>query len=154
MLFKFQYLIQAMEPDTKGADIVKGFPATEANYPKVIQPLKERFGRKKLLIQVYIRELFKMSLESMNSKASIASMYDKLVCHIRALDSLNVTVEQASLFLYPMVEASLPEDVLVAWQRSAKYEKDGSIENPPKSELDYLLEHSSYNFQFSKGRSL
>lgn len=53
---KFQYLIQSMEPNSKGADIVNGFPATEANYPKVIQVLKERFGRKKLLIQVYIRE--------------------------------------------------------------------------------------------------
>lgn len=39
-----------------------------------------------------------------------------------------------------MVEASLPEDALIAWQRSDKYEKDGSIEDPPKSELDYLLD--------------
>lgn len=30
---KFQYLIQSMEPNTKGADIVKGFPETEVNYP-------------------------------------------------------------------------------------------------------------------------
>lgn len=29
---------------------------------------------------------------------------------------------------------------MVAWQRSPIYEKDGSQENPPKSELDYLLE--------------
>lgn len=137
---KFQYLIQAMEPNSKGDEIVKSFPATAENYPKAIDTLKERFGRKKLLIQVYIRELFKMSLHNMNTNVSIVSVYDKLVCHIRALDSLNVSVEQASLFLYPMVEASLPEDILIAWQRSPKYDTDGSLENPPKGELDYLLE--------------
>ena len=93
-----------------------------------------------MLVQVYIRELFKMSLENINKKISIVGTYDKLVCHIRALDSLGVTVEQASLFLYPMVEASLPEDVLIAWQRSSKYDRDGSAETPPKSELDFLLE--------------
>lgn len=42
---KFQYLIQSMEVNSKAADIVKGFPATEDNYPKVIQALKNRFGR-------------------------------------------------------------------------------------------------------------
>lgn len=151
---KFQYLIQSMEPNSKGADIVNGFPATEDNYPKVIQVLKDRFGRKKLLIQVYIRELFKMSLDNMNRKASLASIYDKLVCHIRALDSLNVTVEQASLFLFPMVEASLPEDTLVAWQRSTKYEMDGSIENPRKSELDYLLEFLQQEVEREEQRAI
>lgn len=90
----------------------------------------------------------------MNRKASLASMYDKLICHIRALESLSVTVEQASLFLYPMVEASLPEDVLVAWQRSAKYEKDGSIENPPKSELDYLLEFLQQEVEREEQRTI
>lgn len=151
---KFQYLIQSMEPNTKGADIVKGFPATEVNYPKAIQALQDRFGRKKLLIQVYIRELLKMSLETMTSKPNISTMYDKLVCHIRALDSLNVTVEQASLFLYPMVEASLPEDVLVAWQRSAKYEQDGTADDPPKSELDFLLEFLQQEVEREEQRAL
>lgn len=103
---KFQYLIQAMEEGSKGADIVKGFPATAENYPKVIAALQERFGRKKLLTQVYIRELFKMGLETMNTKSNISTIYDKLVYHIRSLESLNVTVKQASLFLYPIVETS------------------------------------------------
>lgn len=149
---KFQYLIQSMKEGTKGAEIVKGFPATAENYPKAIAALQERFGRKKLLTQVYIRELFKMGIESMNSKSTISTIYDKLVCHIRSLESLNVTVEQASLFLYPMVEASLPEDVLVAWQRSSKYEQDGSAENPPKNELDYLLEFVQQEVELEEQR--
>lgn len=151
---KFQYLIQSMQEGTKAADIVKGFPATADNYLKAIAALQERFGRKKLLTQVYIRELFKMGLETMNSKSSISMIYDKLICHVRSLESLNVTVEQSSLFLYPMVETSLPEDVLVAWQRSPKYEHDGSLENLPKSELDYLLEFLKQEVEREEQRSL
>lgn len=29
---------------------------------------------------------------------------------------------------------------MIAWQRSALYEKDGAQEDPPKGKLDYLLE--------------
>ncbi len=61
---KFQYLIQSMVPETRGYDIVKSFPATEENYPKAILALKERFGKKKLLVQVYIRELFKLGINN------------------------------------------------------------------------------------------
>lgn len=124
-----------MEKDTKGEEIVKGFPATEANYPKAILALKERFGRKKLLMQVYIRELFNISLENVNKKANISSMYDKLMCHTRALQSLDVTTEKA-------------------WQRNPTYEKDGSEETPPKSELDYLLEFLQLEVEREEQRTL
>ncbi len=151
---KFQYLIQSMEPHSKGEDIVQGFPATEVNYPKVIEVLHERFGKKKLLIQVYVRELFKMGLNNINKKYCISSTYDKLICQVRALESLNISLEQSSLFLYPMVESSLPEDTLIAWQRSLMYEKDGSQEMPPKGELDYLLEFLRQEVDLEEHRSL
>lgn len=56
-------------------------------------------------------------------------MYDTLICYIRALESLKVTLEQATLFLYPMVESSLPDEILIAWQRGSLYEKNWSMEN-------------------------
>lgn len=35
--------------------------------------------------------------------------------------------------------SSLPEYILIAWQRSSNFGKDGSNENPPRTELDYLM---------------
>lgn len=137
---KFEYLRQAIQPNTRAKEIVEGYPATEENYPKVITALKERFGKKKLLIQVYVRELFQMGLQNLNKGVEITKIFEKLVSHVRALESLKVTLEQSALFLYPMVESSLPEDTLIAWQRSSLYEKDGSQENPPKNELDHLFQ--------------
>lgn len=126
---KFEYLRQSMADNSKAKDVVYGFPATEANYPKAIQILKERFGKKKLLIQVYVRELFQMGLQNMNKNFEISSISDRLVSHVRSLESLGISMEQATLLLYLMMESSLPVDILVAWQRSSYYEKDGSAVN-------------------------
>lgn len=151
---KFEYLIQAMELKTRAKEIVDGYPATEDNYPKVIKALQERFGKKKLLIQVYVRELFQMSLKNLNKEIEITNIFDKLVSHVRALESLGVTMEQATLFLYPMVESSLPEGTHIAWQRSPLYEKDGSKEDPQKSELDFLFQILQQEVEREEQRSL
>ncbi|GFS51790.1 uncharacterized protein TNCV_321691, partial [Trichonephila clavipes] len=60
---KMQYLLQSMEPKSKAERLVLNFPATAENYPKAIDQLKERFGREDLLVQIYVRELFKFSNE-------------------------------------------------------------------------------------------
>lgn len=78
-----------------------GYPASADNYPKEIKALKDRFGNKKPLTQVYIRELFAMGLENVRNKPTISKVYDELISHVRSLESLGITVEQATLFLYP-----------------------------------------------------
>ena len=47
-------------------------------------------------------------------KVTVLSIYDKVPTHIRALESLGVTTDM----LNPLVESSLPEETLRAWQRS------------------------------------
>lgn len=138
---KFQYLVQAMKEGTRARELVESYPQTSDNYPKVIVALQERFGKEKLLTQVYVRELLKMVINNAKSKekVNVAKMFDKLESHLRALESLNVSGDQMARFLYPMVESSIPEETLIAWQRSPMYEHDGSQEIPPRTELDYLI---------------
>lgn len=95
-----------------------------------------------------------MGLENLQNKPVISSMYDKLIGHLRSLESLGVTVEQSTLFLYPMVESSLPEDIIIAWQRSQLYERDGSEELPPKGNLDYLMEFLRQEVEREEQRNL
>jgi hypothetical protein len=64
---KFQYLYQSMVPGTRAADLVNSYPMTSENYPKVIQALKARFGKEKMLMQVYVRELLKMVINNNSS---------------------------------------------------------------------------------------
>jgi hypothetical protein len=139
---KFHYLIQSMVVGSRASDLVKSYPVTDDNYSKVIDALTQRFGKPKVLKQVYVRELLKIVIDNAKSKEKLplSKLFDKLESHLRALESLKVSSEQMSEFLYPMVESSIPAEIFIAWQRSPKYGCDGSHENPPKSELYYLLD--------------
>jgi len=137
---KFQYLVQAMEVKSKAADLISVFPQTSANYPKAVQALRERFGREKVLKRVYVRELLKMIISNSREKNSIAKTFDKLEGHLMALGSLGITADQMDVILFPMVESCLPEEILVAWQRSSNYGREGRNEDPPRTEFDYMME--------------
>ncbi|XP_035222808.1 uncharacterized protein LOC118195583, partial [Stegodyphus dumicola] len=118
---KFQYLLQAVVPQSKAARVVESFPATASNYPKAIAQLRERFGREDLLVQIYVRDLLSMVMRNASSgrvKTDLPTLYDDLETKIRALESLGRTQEKYGDFLTPLVESCLPEEVLIAWERN------------------------------------
>ncbi|XP_071033106.1 uncharacterized protein [Parasteatoda tepidariorum] len=91
------------------------------NYDKAIEQLKERFGRTDLLVQVYVRDLLSLVMKnaiSGRSKTDLPALYDELEGKIRALESLGRTQSNYGDFLMPLVESSLPETVLIAYERS------------------------------------
>ncbi|XP_015433580.1 PREDICTED: uncharacterized protein LOC107189534 [Dufourea novaeangliae] len=93
---KFQYLIQAIVPGSRASELVRSFPPTGENYAKV----------------------FKESLRSKGEKSTLSTLYDKLESHLRAFETLGVTTDKCDAMLYPLVESSLPEELLRAWQKS------------------------------------
>ena len=118
---KFQHLIQSMEGGSRAYELVTSFPPTRENYAKAIASLKNRFGRDELQVEVYVRELLSLVLNNAlhgKEKFSLASLYDKLETHMRALETLGVTSDKCAAMLFPLVESSISEDVLRAWQRS------------------------------------
>ncbi|KAF8763121.1 hypothetical protein HNY73_021336 [Argiope bruennichi] len=137
---KFQYLLQAVVPKTKAARVVESFPATAENYPKAIAQLKERFGREDLLVQIYVRDLLSMVMKnaaSGRSKTDLPALYDELEGKIRALESLGRTQEKYSEFLCPLVESCLPEEILLAWERSQNQRSLSETKNPRT--LEFLM---------------
>ena len=139
---KFQYLIQAMQPETEARDIVCTFPATGQNYPKAVQALKDRYGNESLLLQVYIRELLKLVINNATQKETVplAKMYLKLESHLQALATLNLETADPSSWLFPLVESSLPTEILRAWQRSPLSKGGAKVEAASQSPLQRLRE--------------
>ncbi|XP_071653126.1 uncharacterized protein [Temnothorax longispinosus] len=111
-----------MVKDSRAYELVNSFPPTAINYDKVITSLKNRFGREDLLVEVYIREMLKLVLSKTqtNTNTSLSRVYDRLETQLRALESLGVTTEMCAAMLYPLVESSLPEDLLRIWERNPK----------------------------------
>ncbi|GFY37369.1 DUF1758 domain-containing protein [Trichonephila inaurata madagascariensis] len=58
------------------------------------------------------------------SKTDLSALYDELEAKIRALESLGWTQDKYSEFLSPLVESCLPEDILLAFERSKYFKED------------------------------
>ncbi|GFT68870.1 uncharacterized protein NPIL_617771 [Nephila pilipes] len=119
---KFHYLIQSTKIKSEARELVESFPISNENYPLAIESLTERYGRKELLIDFYVRELLKLVLNNATKKKqdSLSSLYNKLSTQLRALSSLGVTTDQCGVILYPLVESSLPTHILRSFERQRK----------------------------------
>ncbi|GFX47963.1 transposable element Tc1 transposase [Trichonephila clavipes] len=113
---KFHYLFPSLKPKTQARDIVESYPPSKGNYLKVSHLLKSRFGRKDLLIEVYIRDI--LALVNKKSAIKLTDLYDKLGSYLRVLETLNVTTSYYAAMLYPVVESCLRAGVLKAWYRN------------------------------------
>ncbi|UYV63774.1 hypothetical protein LAZ67_2005591 [Cordylochernes scorpioides] len=141
---KFRYLMQSIKQGTRAERLVRSYPLTKENYPKVIKVLKDRFCDSTILTEGYVRQLLKLVVNNVRRKIlCLEIMYDQLETHLRSLESLGVNIQQNAYFLYPMVESSLPEDLLRTWQRSALagYDlEDGELPPTVDKRLTSLLE--------------
>ncbi|GFU33458.1 uncharacterized protein TNCV_1886451 [Trichonephila clavipes] len=116
-----------MELGSKAERLVLSFPAIAANYPKAIDQLKERFGQEDLLVQIYVRDLLTLVMKNAatgRAKADLPLLYDELEIKLRSLESLGKTQDKYGDFLTPLVESCLPEEVLVAWERSRNHQTE------------------------------
>ncbi|UYV64245.1 hypothetical protein LAZ67_3000044 [Cordylochernes scorpioides] len=140
---KFHYLHQAVTKGSRAQKFLEGYTVTEANYAKAIEALQEKFGDKVLLTEIYVRQLLELIVEKASSqRRTLADLYDPLMASLRSLESLEVTTDQNAVFLYPMVESSLPDDVLQIWQRrpEAGYQSEDNTKEPNSSQrLNNLL---------------
>ncbi|UYV62250.1 K02A2.6-like [Cordylochernes scorpioides] len=138
---KFQYLVQSMSPGTRASKLVDSYPLTAENYPKVIETLTERFGRPELLQQVYVRDLIRLMIDcSSKQQLKVTSFYDELVTHLRALESLKIEARQMSVFIFPMIEACLSEELMKAWQRSPLHDVKIDANDSTQTRVDLIME--------------
>ena len=145
---KFQYLIELTEEGSPARDLLKSFPPTPENYPKAVKQLHARFGRTELLIELYVRELLKLVLMQATGRGnlSLRSLYDQLETQLRSLESLGVAKDNYANMLLPLVESSLPDNVLRQWERERlsttelKKDEEGSSSPAERDQrLDLLL---------------
>ncbi|GFY05513.1 DUF1758 domain-containing protein [Trichonephila clavipes] len=58
------------------------------------------------------------------SKTDLPALYDELEAKIRALESLGSTQDKYGKLLSPLVESCLPDDILLAFERSKKFKEN------------------------------
>ncbi|UYV74951.1 hypothetical protein LAZ67_12001885 [Cordylochernes scorpioides] len=131
---ELQYLVKAIKEDTRASRLVKSFTLTADNYPKFIAALKDRFGDRVILTEIYVRQLLGLVINNARrTTMTIENLYEKLESYLRSLESLGVTQDQNATFMYPMVETSLPEELIQVWQRSSISGYDVEGKDKPQS---------------------
>ena len=116
---KFQYLIQSTMEGSDARELVMSFPVSAANYRLAVQQLHKMYGRDKMLVKVYVRDLLKLVIDNAKDRVpELQNLYFKLSAKIKALETLGVTTDKCASIIYPLVESCLPEEVLRAWQRN------------------------------------
>ncbi|GFV35510.1 uncharacterized protein TNCV_3205411 [Trichonephila clavipes] len=138
---KMQYLLQSMEPGSKAERLVLSFPATAVNYPKVIDQVKERFGREDLLVQIYVRDLLTLVMKNAatrKAKADLPLLYDEHESKLRSLKSLGKTQDKYGDFLTSLVERCQPEEVLVAWERNRTHQTESEGSHSLEQLMNFL----------------
>ncbi|GFQ97573.1 CCHC-type domain-containing protein [Trichonephila clavata] len=69
---------------------------------------------------------------------SFTDLVDQLDTYLRCLENLGVTKEKYACILYPLVEASIPEQILIAWERERNSISRNSAANT--HDLDLLIQ--------------
>jgi hypothetical protein len=137
---KFQYLVQATKEGSRARRVVDKYPQSADNYPIALRALKDRFGDQTMLAEIYMRELLNVVFKCREQGKSLALMFDELEANIKAMETLGVTVEQHAVVLYPLIESSLPVEVIKVWQRSPLSGYNEGCDKKPDERLRGLLD--------------
>ena len=92
------------------ARAIAGLPMTSQNYEKAIEMLKERFGRKQVLINAHMESLSKISAPSADVQ-QLRKFHDSCESNIRALETLGVQTDSYGSLLIPILLKKLPEQL-------------------------------------------
>ena len=125
---KFVYLDSLLYGEAR--ETIKGISITAENYKVACKGLKQRYGRKELIIFKHVQELLTISAQGKVGYQNLRKHHDKVVNHVRCLEGYEITGEQYGMFLVPIVLATLPFDIRMEWSR----ESEGK-----ETDFDFLL---------------
>ena len=89
---------------------ISGLPMTSQNYEKAIEMLKERFGRKQVLINTHMELLSKISAPSTDVR-QLRKFHDSCESNICALETLGVQTDSYGSLLIQILLKKLPEQL-------------------------------------------
>lgn len=124
---KFRYLRMYLD-DNKDGDgpksLIAGFSTTADNYKEALNIIKETYGKKERIIMSHVSKLLTLETYEKFDKSSLRCLYNKVKTQIRQLEVLDITSEQYSIFLVPIVLSKLTHLLRVQW---SKYKKEEDI---------------------------
>lgn len=111
---KFTYLRSVLEG--VAYHTIEGFEVTSGNYQHAVDALKDRFGRKRIIISSLVKSIVQLEPRSNNGVQSLQDLHDTLKNWIRALEALGEKPMTHSCILLPILETKLPPELSEKWE--------------------------------------
>ncbi|KFM62154.1 hypothetical protein X975_06179, partial [Stegodyphus mimosarum] len=113
---KFNYLKSYLCGNA--AHTIEGFCISEQNYDEAVEILKNRFGRKDIIINSHMQKLLNLTPVTKTSDIlKLRKLCDTIETEIRSLKSLEVTPDKYSYMLIPAIMKTLPSEITLEFNR-------------------------------------
>ena len=110
------------------AESVQGYTLTKDYYSLVVEFLKKRFGRKRLIIQAHMDEIIDLSKFDTTENYEMRSFLDTLKSNLRSVVPLGVQTELLAPLLIPLLMRKMPKKVIEKFKFKIKnVETDGPL---------------------------
>lgn len=118
---KFNHLLTCLS----GAALrtIRAFEVSEANYPKALQQLKERYDNKYLTFQEHIVDLFNLPKVSRNSASQLRLLVDNTNAHLSALHSLGSSEDILNALIIHLINGKLDSESISKLEESVEHSK-------------------------------
>ena len=130
---KFTYLQSCLVGDARRA--VSGLSLTAENYTHACNILETRFGKQERIVFAHIQGLLNLAIATPSgcknevpTVDALRQMQDKLLSHVRSLQSLDIDGNRYGVFLTPMILSKLPENMRLQWSRTNLDNKETDVD--------------------------
>ncbi|XP_055922514.1 uncharacterized protein LOC129953385 [Eupeodes corollae] len=118
---KFNYLLSCLSDQALGT--VKAFQVTEANYPKALLSLKERYDNDCLIFLEYISQLIELPKVQKASSVSLRSLVDNISALISSLLSIGSHENICNAIIIHIAMSKVDTDTQSKWDEQLDYKK-------------------------------
>ncbi|XP_054709780.1 uncharacterized protein LOC129219413 [Uloborus diversus] len=110
----------------QAANVVSGFDLSSENYDNCKEMLKNRFGKRDIIINSFMNKI--INLEEVKSSSNVQALrriHVEIEIAFRNLEAMNVESKSFGLLLMPILQKKLPHDLILQFN---KQREDGDIE--------------------------
>ena len=109
------------------AESIQGYTLTKDYYSLVVEFLKKRFGRKRLIIQAHMDEIIDLSKFDTTENYEMRSFLDTLKSNLRSVVPLGVQTELLAPLLILLLMRKMPKKVIEKFKFKIKNVEEFSL---------------------------
>ena len=109
------------------AESIQGYTLTKDYYSLVVEFLKKRFGRKRLIIEAHMDEIIDLSKFDTTENYEMRSFLDTLKSNLRSVVPLGVQTELLAPLLIPLLMRKMPKKVIEKFKFKIKNVEEFSL---------------------------